>query len=554
MLRGYSESSGTSTGEYGVTRVSSPQNSSWTFGVSYPTSGTSVSGFGSSVTPTFSNFSSACAGFGPSTSGMLGSSSTFGAAILKNSPVPCYLVVLVVVHLKWVRHPAKILPERLDQLPIFSVLTICASSSASGSSLPNYIASSTPIFVSSSSSSTASFGQSSSAQYDSKTTSGQANNPNSNASTSELVDTSSTYTVLKWDSKVNGTRAGEIGETLAYPIQNYTLASGLHYVNVAFRRHVNHHALRVHLEFLKQFNLLHWEIQCLPLVPPQLQCSSIWSSHAPPAFGSAEALHATDLVLQAIVCLVLQVDFHLVLGVRISQAFRNTEDGDGKHAGSRVLAYTATTASNGCNCPSEKLVSISAMPAYINRSPEELRWEDYQQANKGIGFNDSTFVFSGFRGLSGPHFTSSPNVDHTAKTLSTTPIFPSFRGFNAPSIGSSPSIVNNSLARANVALEQTPASGQSIIVCAPAPLIGIGQNPCNSFALGKHLLLSPLLSPIRFLYCDFGQTPARNLKKMVTVHGIQSISGVPVENTYSQHSSLPTCTVYFPPCQTVWFT
>ena len=71
-------------------------------------------------------------------------------------------------------------------------------------------------------------------------------------------------------------------------------------------------------------------------------------------------------------------------GVRISQAFRNTKDGDGKHVGSRVQAYTATTNGNGCNRPSEKLVSISAMPAYINRSPEELRWEDYPQANRGI--------------------------------------------------------------------------------------------------------------------------------------------------------------------------
>ena len=62
MLRGDSESSGTSTGEYGVTWVSSPQNSSWTFGVSCPTSGTSVPGFGSSATPTFSNFSSVYAG------------------------------------------------------------------------------------------------------------------------------------------------------------------------------------------------------------------------------------------------------------------------------------------------------------------------------------------------------------------------------------------------------------------------------------------------------------------------------------------------------------
>ena len=62
VLRGDSESSGTSNGEYGVTKASSPENSSWTFGVSCPTSGTSVPGFGSSATPILSNFSSAYAG------------------------------------------------------------------------------------------------------------------------------------------------------------------------------------------------------------------------------------------------------------------------------------------------------------------------------------------------------------------------------------------------------------------------------------------------------------------------------------------------------------
>ncbi|KAH7302584.1 hypothetical protein KP509_23G078300 [Ceratopteris richardii] len=52
--------------------------------------------------------------------------------------------------------------------------------------------------------------------------------------------------------------------------------------------------------------------------------------------------------------------------------------------GSRVSPYAATNdAEAGVSGQVGKLMSISAMPAYKNKSPEELRWEDYQAGDKG---------------------------------------------------------------------------------------------------------------------------------------------------------------------------
>ncbi len=48
--------------------------------------------------------------------------------------------------------------------------------------------------------------------------------------------------------------------------------------------------------------------------------------------------------------------------------------------GSRVYAYTKTAD----DLPHKHTLSISAMPAYISKSHEELRHEDYQRGDKGI--------------------------------------------------------------------------------------------------------------------------------------------------------------------------
>ncbi|KAJ6816761.1 nuclear pore complex protein NUP98A isoform X1 [Iris pallida] len=55
-----------------------------------------------------------------------------------------------------------------------------------------------------------------------------------------------------------------------------------------------------------------------------------------------------------------------------------------QQVGSRVVPYSATpeTETTGGQ-PAGKLESISAMPAYKEKSHEELRWEDYQRGDKG---------------------------------------------------------------------------------------------------------------------------------------------------------------------------
>ncbi|KAL5701257.1 hypothetical protein ACHQM5_026613 [Ranunculus cassubicifolius] len=57
----------------------------------------------------------------------------------------------------------------------------------------------------------------------------------------------------------------------------------------------------------------------------------------------------------------------------------------GQQGGSRVVSYSPTVEADGGNNSQQagKLESISAMPAYKEKSHEELRWEDYQKGDKG---------------------------------------------------------------------------------------------------------------------------------------------------------------------------
>ncbi|KAH9621674.1 hypothetical protein KSS87_006079 [Heliosperma pusillum] len=62
-----------------------------------------------------------------------------------------------------------------------------------------------------------------------------------------------------------------------------------------------------------------------------------------------------------------------------SNGFRQPVQG-----GSRVTPYLVTVDTDGTsNQPQGKLASISAMQAYKDKCHEELRWEDYQQSDKG---------------------------------------------------------------------------------------------------------------------------------------------------------------------------
>eukprot|EP00249_Psilotum_nudum_P023544 c28918_g1_i2 orf=482-3577(-) len=70
----------------------------------------------------------------------------------------------------------------------------------------------------------------------------------------------------------------------------------------------------------------------------------------------------------------------------------------GQRGGSRAVPYAVTNdADAGVSGQIGKLMTISAMPAYKNKSPEELRWEDYQAGDKGgpstVGQLPATGIF-----------------------------------------------------------------------------------------------------------------------------------------------------------------
>ncbi|GLU17638.1 hypothetical protein SLE2022_339980 [Rubroshorea leprosula] len=140
-------------------------------------------------------------------------------------------------------------------------------------------------------------------------------------------------------------------------------------------------------------------------------------------------------------------------------AFGSTSFGQapfgGQRGGSRVTPYMPTTEADGGSGaqPAGKLDSISAMPAYKDKSHEELRWEDYQLGDKGgpqpaqstggIGFGGSTTQTSPFA----PSPTPTPAFGQTpANPFSTTtpsnPFAPKTPTFGNTGFGTSTTTAN----------------------------------------------------------------------------------------------------------------
>ncbi|KAI3689966.1 hypothetical protein L2E82_47938 [Cichorium intybus] len=119
----------------------------------------------------------------------------------------------------------------------------------------------------------------------------------------------------------------------------------------------------------------------------------------------------------------------------------------GQRGGSRVTPYTQTPeADSGSGTqPAGKLESISAMPAYKDKSHEELRWEDYQLGDKGgpnpagqtsggMGFNTNPTQSNPFS--SSPAFTQL-NANPFSTTTPTNPFAPKTSTFTTPGFGTS---------------------------------------------------------------------------------------------------------------------
>ncbi|CAN1299460.1 Nuclear pore complex protein NUP98A [Linum perenne] len=135
-----------------------------------------------------------------------------------------------------------------------------------------------------------------------------------------------------------------------------------------------------------------------------------------------------------------------------SSGFGQTQFGAQK-GGSRAVPYatTADTESTGAGGQPGKLESISAMPAYKEKSHEELRWEDYQLGDKGgplpSGQPSGGISFSAPAAQSNPFGSSStfaqPAANPFSSSTSTNPFAPKAFGptptstFNSSPFGTS---------------------------------------------------------------------------------------------------------------------
>ncbi|GAA0164130.1 transporter [Lithospermum erythrorhizon] len=141
----------------------------------------------------------------------------------------------------------------------------------------------------------------------------------------------------------------------------------------------------------------------------------------------------------------------------------------GQRGGTRVAAYAPTPEADGTG----KLESVSAMPAYKEKSHEELRWEDYQLGDKGgsapAGQSSNTAAFN----------QSSPNP--FSSTTSSNPFAPKTPGFNSTGFGSTSAPTFNS---SPFAVSNTSNPFGTVTSSAPSPFSvsasTFGANPTPS--------------------------------------------------------------------------
>ncbi|WZZ57073.1 nuclear pore complex protein NUP98A [Brassica napus] len=211
-----------------------------------------------------------------------------------------------------------------------------------------------------------------------------------------------------------------------------------------------------------------------------------------------------------------------------SSGFGQSPFGGQQQAGSRAVPYAPTVeAETGSGAPAGKLESISAMPAYKEKSHEELRWEDYQRGDKGgplpagqsagnTGFGVSTAQPNPFS--SSPAFGQTPAnpTNPFSSSTSTNPFAPqtptiasSGFGTATSNFGSSPFGVTSS---SNL-FGSTSSTTTSVFGTSPAfgtttssPLFGSSSTP--GFGSSPSIFGS---TPVQGATPAFGNTQSSNL-------------------------------------------
>ncbi|XP_071741717.1 nuclear pore complex protein NUP98A-like [Rutidosis leptorrhynchoides] len=177
----------------------------------------------------------------------------------------------------------------------------------------------------------------------------------------------------------------------------------------------------------------------------------------------------------------------------------------GQRGGSRVAPYSQTPETDGGTSTQAagKLVSISAMPTYKEKSHEELRWEDYQLGDKGgpnpagqstggMGFNTNNTQANPFS--STPAFSQPANP--FSSTTSTNPFASKTSTFSTPGFGSSTPALGSSpfgTATSNP-FGSTPSPAPSAFGSTPAPS-AFGSTPAFGSTTSTSIFGTPNTSP-----------------------------------------------------------
>uniref|UniRef100_A0A1J3FUW3 Nucleoporin autopeptidase n=1 Tax=Noccaea caerulescens TaxID=107243 RepID=A0A1J3FUW3_NOCCA len=180
--------------------------------------------------------------------------------------------------------------------------------------------------------------------------------------------------------------------------------------------------------------------------------------------------------------------------------FGQSPFGGQQQGGSRAVPYAPTVeADTGSGTqPAGKLESISAMPAYKDKSHEELRWEDYQRGDKGgpnpagqspgnAGFGVSSAQPNPFSPSPAFGQTSANPTNPFSSATSTNPFAPqtptiASSGFGAPTsnFGSSPfgvSSSSNLFGSTSSTATSVFGSSSAFGTTTSSPLFGSSSNP-----------------------------------------------------------------------------
>ncbi|GAB4825977.1 hypothetical protein Ancab_008846 [Ancistrocladus abbreviatus] len=171
----------------------------------------------------------------------------------------------------------------------------------------------------------------------------------------------------------------------------------------------------------------------------------------------------------------------------------------GQRGGTRIASYTPTTDPDSASGtqPPGKLESISAMPAYKDKSHEELRWEDYQLGDKGgpnpagqpaaTGFGVSTAQSNPFassstfgQSSSNPFSTSVSNPFASKPPVFGTSSSPGFSTSSTPNLFGSISSTTTSIFGAPSSSGFGSSSSSSLFSASSSSTFGLSPSPFGS--------------------------------------------------------------------------